>query len=223
MTVLTERFARAVDYARIAHADQKRKGTDIPYLTHLLSVASLVIEFGGSEDQAIAGLLHDTIEDCGEEHEAIIRTQFGDAVADIVRACTDGTAEGKGTHTTPEAKKADWLRRKQTYLEHLAEAPDDVLLVSGCDKLHNARAIVGDLENPDVGMSVFERFKGGVDGTLGYYEFLREVFSERDCPAAFVLDATVGRMHDLAGFSGRMPFAWIDSTTPPVAKTRRNT
>ena len=75
-TVLTDRFTRAVDYARIAHAAQVRKGTTIPYLTHLLGVAALVIEHGGSEDQAIAGLLHDLIEDCGEAHEPIIRAQF---------------------------------------------------------------------------------------------------------------------------------------------------
>lgn len=93
MTVLTDRFTRAVDHARIAHAAQLRKGSVIPYLYHLLGVASLVIEFGGDEDQAIAGLLHDTLEDCGEAHEPIIRAQFGDRVADIVVACTDGTAE----------------------------------------------------------------------------------------------------------------------------------
>lgn len=207
MTVLTDRFTRAVDYARIAHAGQVRKGTTTPYLTHLLGVATLVIEFGGSEDQSIAGLLHDTIEDCGAEHEARIRAKFGDAVADIVVACTDGTAEGKGEHITPEAKKADWLRRKQDYLEHLAEAPDDVLLVSGCDKLHNARAIVGDLQDPDVGMNVFARFKGGVDGTLGYYESLYRTLQQREVGMAPTLGAEVGRVHALAGASGRHPLA----------------
>ena len=207
MTVLTERFARAVDYARIAHAGQTRKGTDIPYLTHLLSVASLVIELGGSEDQAIAGLLHDTIEDCGEEHEAIIREQFGDAVADIVVACTDGTAEGKATIVEAEAKKRDWLERKHAYLAHLAEASDDVLLVSGCDKLHNARAIVGDLEDPEVGMNVFARFKGGVDGTLGYYESLHRTLRQRAAAIAPTLDAEVARMHGLAGATERHPLA----------------
>ena len=207
MTVLTDRFARAVDYARIAHAGQTRKGTAIPYLTHLLSVASLVIEFGGSEDQAIAGLLHDTIEDCGEAHEAIIRAQFGDAVADIVVACTDGTAEGKATLVGAEAKKRDWMERKRAYLAHLAEAPDDVLLVSGCDKLHNARAIVGDLEDPDVGMNVFARFKGSVDGTLGYYESLHRTLQQRAAAIAPTLDAEVARMHRLAGATGRHPLA----------------
>jgi hypothetical protein len=198
MTVLTERFARAVDYARIAHADQTRKGTDILYLTHLLSVASLVIEFGGNEDQAIAGLLHDTIEDCGEEHEAIIRNEFGDAVADIVVACTDGTAEGKSTLADAEAKKRDWTNRKLAYLAHLASAPDDVLLVSACDKLHNARAIVGDIENPLVGPAVFDRFKGGRDGTLWYYRSLVEAVADR-IPVKRALHDAVERMHRLSG------------------------
>ncbi|HET6435817.1 MAG TPA: HD domain-containing protein [Xanthomonadaceae bacterium] len=194
MTVLTDRFARAVDYARIAHAGQVRKGTDIPYITHLLGVATLVIEHGGSEDQAIAGLLHDTIEDCGKAHEAMIRAQFGDAVADIVVACTDGTAEGKGAFTRPEEKQADWLRRKRDYLAHLAEASDEVLLVSGCDKLHNARAIVADLEGA-AGSAVFERFIGGRDGTLWYYVQLRDVFARRGIASAKAFGASVERMH----------------------------
>ena len=197
--MLTDRFARAVDYARIAHAPQVRKGTDIPYITHLLGVAALVIEFGGNEDQAIAGLLHDTLEDCGAGHEPTIRVQFGDAVADIVLACTDGTAEGKATLTDAEAKRRDWMARKLTYMAHLAEAPDTVLLVSGCDKLHNARAIVQDLENPNVGAHVFDRFKGGLEGTLAYYESLSLIFLARQSTAAAVLDAVVARMHALAG------------------------
>lgn len=194
MTVLTDRFTRAVDYARIAHAAQVRKGTAIPYLTHLLSVATLVIEHGGSEDQAIAGLLHDCIEDCGEAHEAVIRAQFGDTVARIVRACTDGTAEEKGGHTTPEARRADWLRRKQDYLVHLAEADDEVLLVSGCDKLHNALAIVRDLEDPAVGMKVFHRFTGGREGTLWYYQSLAELLGRREVPTARAMSAATARM-----------------------------
>ncbi|MEO5559375.1 MAG: HD domain-containing protein [Dokdonella sp.] len=199
MTVLTDRFTRAVDYARIAHAAQVRKGSDIPYLYHLLGVASLVIEFGGSEDQAIAGLLHDVIEDCGAAHEHVIRAQFGDGVADIVVACTDGTLEGKATHIDAEAKRQDWISRKQAYLTHLAKAPDEVLLVSNCDKLHNARAIVQDLENPEVGAKVFERFTGRRDGTLGYYQALSEIFVRRGTPDAKVLDGVVDRMHALAG------------------------
>lgn len=211
MTVLTERFSRGVEYARIAHAAQVRKGSNIPYLYHLLGVASLVMEFGGSEDQAIAGLLHDTIEDCGAEHGQLIRTQFGDAVADIVVACTDGTAEGKLTLVDAEAKKRDWMQRKLAYLTHLADAPDPVLLVSACDKLHNARAIVQDIEDTRVGMTVFDRFKGGQAGTLGYYEALARTFGNRNVAVAPVLDAVVARMHALAGDSAREPL--VDRTS----------
>jgi len=207
MTAFTDRFSRAVDYARIAHAAQCRKGSNIPYLYHLLGVASLVIEFGGNEDQAIAGLLHDTIEDGGAAHAATIRAQFGDAVADIVKDCTDGTAEGKASHTDAEAKRRDWIERKLAYLAHLKTAPDQTLLVSACDKLHNARAIVQDLEDPEVGPRVFDRFTGGRAGTLGYYHSLAEIFSARNVPAARVLDATVEWMHELAGVETRTALA----------------
>lgn len=204
MAALTDRFARAVDYARVAHAAQFRKGSNIPYIYHLLGVSSLVIEFGGNEDQAIAGLLHDTLEDCGAAHGVIIRAQFGDAVADIVRDCTDGTAEGKARHTDSEAKRRDWITRKQAYLAHLKNASNQTLLVSACDKLHNARAIVQDLEDPAVGTAVFDRFTGGRDGTLGYYQALAEIFGERRADPAPVLDAVVGRMHALTGLVDRV-------------------
>lgn len=193
-TTLTARFTDAVDYARTAHAGQFRKGTDIPYLSHVLSVAALVLEHGGTEDQAIAGLPHDVVEDCGEEHAAVIRIRFGDDVANIVLACTDGTAESKGVHTDPESKRADWRARKQAYLAHLGAASDEVLLVSGCDKLHNARAIVRDLDDPAVGGSVFSRFTGGVDGTLWYYGALHDVLSARRAAPAAALGALVARM-----------------------------
>lgn len=199
MTVLSERFTRAVDHARIAHATQVRKGSGIPYLYHLLGVASLVLEYGGDEDQAIAGLLHDTVEDCGEEQVALIRERFGEHVLAIVLGCTDGTAEGKGAQVDITSKRRDWLRRKQRYLVHLAEAGDDVLLVSGCDKLHNARAVVGDLENPAVGTAVFDRFTGGRDGTLVYYRLLADLFNQRGLPMAAALESTVARMYRLAG------------------------
>ncbi|MFC5582495.1 HD domain-containing protein [Rhodanobacter terrae] len=207
MTALTDRFSRAVDYARIAHAAQFRKGSRIPYIYHLLGVASLVIEFGGSEDQAIAGLLHDTLDDCGAAHEAMIRVEFGDTVANIVKDCTDGTAEGKASHTDPDAKRRDWIERKLAYLAHLRAASEQTLLVSACDKLHNARAIAQDLENPDVDTRVFERFTGGREGTLGYYQALAEIFSARNVPAARVLDATVEWMHELAGAGSRVALA----------------
>jgi (p)ppGpp synthase/HD superfamily hydrolase len=195
MTVLTDRFTRAVDYARIAHATQVRKGSGIPYLYHPLAVASLVIEFGGNEDQAIAGLLHDVVEDCGQAHAAVIRERFGDDVATIVEGCTDGTAEGKASHSDPEAKWKDWMRRKLAYVAHLDEASDDTLLVSACDKLHNARAIVHDLQ---AGHDVFARFTGKRDGTLAYYHSLAKLFEDRNVPAASQLVTAVCQMLELA-------------------------
>ena len=194
MTVLTERFTRAVDYARVAHAEHFRKGSGIPYIYHLLGVSSLVIEFGGSEDQAIAGLLHDVIEDCGAEHGPRIRAEFGGTVGHIVEACTDGTAEAKAVHTDAQARRLDWMRRKQDYLQHLAQADDVVLLVSGCDKLHNARAIVQDLQDPAVGDAVFSRFTGGREGTLWYYGALAELFLARGAATATVMQRTVATL-----------------------------
>ncbi|KGM55003.1 guanosine polyphosphate pyrophosphohydrolase [Lysobacter daejeonensis GH1-9] len=207
MTVLTDRFTRAVDYARIAHAAQVRKGSNIPYLYHLLGVASLVIEFGGNEDQAIAGLLHDVVEDCGEAHRALVRAKFGEGVASIVEACTDGSAESKAGHTDPEAKRRHWAERKQAYLAHLQDVDAAALLVSACDKLHNARAIMQDLQAPGVGQAVFERFTGGKVGTLGYYEALSRVFTTRQVKVAPVLDAVVAQMHQWADAAERRPLA----------------
>jgi (p)ppGpp synthase/HD superfamily hydrolase len=192
--MLSARFTQAVDYAREAHASQTRKGTSIPYIAHLLGVASLVLDYGGEEDQAIAALLHDTIEDQGTHHEDLIRRQFGSRVADIVLACTDGTQEGKAAAATPEARRVDWERRKRAYLAHLEHASADALLVSGCDKLHNARAIVSDLRNPGIGTSVFGRFTGGRDGTLWYYREISRIFTERNAPMASALADTVAVM-----------------------------
>ncbi|HEX5962059.1 MAG TPA: HD domain-containing protein [Rhodanobacteraceae bacterium] len=191
--MLSGRFTQAVDYAREAHASQTRKGT-IPYLAHLLGVASLVLDYGGDEDQAIAALPHDTVEDQGAHHETLIRRQFGDRIADLVLACTDGTLEGKAEATTPEARHAGWLQRKQRYLAHLAEIQNDALLVSGSDKLHNARAIVAGLRDPAIGPAVFERFTGRRDGTLWYYREIACLFATRHAPMAVALDDAVAAM-----------------------------
>ena len=203
--MLTSRFTDAIDYARVAHATQTRKGSGIPYIYHLLGVASLVIEFGGSENQAIAAVLHDVIEDCGESHRQAVRTRFGDEVALIVEACTDGSAESKASHQDAASKRADWTRRKLNYLDHLTKANPVVLLVSGSDKLHNARAIVQDLEDPRVGVQVFDRFTGGREGTLGYYQSLATIFANHDVPIAGQLNVAVERMHQLAGTDERRP------------------
>lgn len=213
MTVLSSRFTRAVDHARIAHAAQVRKGSGTPYLYHLLSVAGLVLDYGGDEDQAIAGLLHDVLEDCGSGHEALIRAEFGERVAAIVRDCTDGSAETKAEARTPEARRQDWLERKLAYLDHLAAEPLESLLVGACDKLHNARAILADLHG-DAGLAVFDRFTAGRLGTLQYYQALAEVVLRRagEGGARFhelarELDRTVGEMHALAGAQQRMALA----------------
>jgi (p)ppGpp synthase/HD superfamily hydrolase len=187
--MLTERIARALELAVQAHDGQKRKGTEIPYLAHPMGVASIALDHGADEDQAIAALLHDAVEDGGQHFAEIIREQFGDRVADIVEGCTDGVPDASGV-------KEAWLPRKQRYITHLRQSPEDVLLVSGSDKLHNARAIVEDLLN--VGRSVFDRFTATPDQTIWYYETLSEIFTERATPIAKPLSETVRRMKQLA-------------------------
>jgi (p)ppGpp synthase/HD superfamily hydrolase len=182
------RLHEALDYAAEAHNGQLRKGTPNPYLGHLIGVCSLVLDYGGDEDQAIAGLLHDVIEDCGLEHADRLRNLFGDRVADIVLGCTDGAPDEAG-------EKAPWRERKEAYLTHLTDADPDTLLVSACDKLHNARAIVADVRA--IGPDVFSRFKAGREGTLWYYGRLADVFAERlgdRHPLVLELGATVGAM-----------------------------
>jgi (p)ppGpp synthase/HD superfamily hydrolase len=186
--MLTERIGRALALAVEAHDGQKRKGTDIPYLAHPMGVASIALDHGADEDQAIAALLHDAVEDGGQHFAEIIREQFGDRVADIVEGCTDGVPDASGV-------KEAWLPRKQRYITHLRQSPEDVLLVSGSDKLHNARAIVEDLLN--IGRSVFDRFTATPDQTIWYYETLSAIFTERGTPIAKPLTDTVNRMKQL--------------------------
>ena len=160
-TVLTERYADAVAYASALHADQARKSTTIPYISHLLGVSSLILEAGGDEDMAIAGLLHDGPEDQGGQQTLDeIRNRFGDRVARIVEGCTDSLAED------PEHKEP-WRKRKEDYLAHLTEADDDTLTVSLADKLHNARSIVSDLMI--TGPSTWDRFNASPNDILWYY------------------------------------------------------
>ncbi len=187
--MLTERIGRALALAVEAHDGQKRKGTDIPYLAHPMGVASIALDHGADEDQAIAALLHDAVEDGGQHFAEIIREQFGDRVADIVEGCPDGVPDASGI-------KEAWLPRKQRYIAHLRQSPEDVLLVSGSDKLHNARAIVEDLLN--IGRSVFDRFTATPEQTIWYYETLSEIFTERGTPIAKPLADTVNRMKQLS-------------------------
>ena len=186
-TITWNHLAEAAAFALRIHAAQTRKGTATPYISHLLGVASLVLEHGGGEELAIAGLLHDAIEDQGVEQEAVIAARFGARVAGIVRACTDADV----------LPKPPWRARKEAYLAHLEHADADVLLVSAADKLHNARAICTDLRTH--GRAVFDRFNAGQEGTVWYYGALAAVFSRRlPGPLATELAGAVAEMRHLA-------------------------
>lgn len=202
MSVPSRRLATALAMAVEAHQGQFRKGTNIPYISHPMAVASLVIEYGGSEDQAIAGLLHDAIEDGGEAYATRIHEAFGPAVLALVEACSDGTAESKAAAATPEAKQADWKRRKEGYLARLEAEDPAALLVTACDKLHNVRSIVADLES--IGPVVFDRFTAGRDGTLWYYSEIETILRGHGSPVAAQVSAAVGEMqrHVLAADGG---------------------
>jgi (p)ppGpp synthase/HD superfamily hydrolase len=170
--VLTDRFRSAFSKALSLHKDQLRKATGTPYIAHLMSVTALVLENGGSEDQAIAALLHDAVEDAGGiETLNAIREEFGPYVAELVDGCTD-------SYTQP---KPAWKPRKVTYLEKLQESSDDVKLISLADKVHNARSILRDLRA--TGESTWEKFNGKKSGTLWYYQSLAEIFHDSPYPA----------------------------------------
>jgi len=167
MVILGGRFSTALGWAASLHRSQKRKGTQIPYLGHLLAVASLAIEHGADEDTAIAALLHDAVEDQGGQPTADrIRELFGDRVCAIVLECTD-------SFTDP---KPPWAPRKEAYVARLASASPEARLVSACDKLHNARAILSDYR--EIGDSLWDRFSGGRDGTLWYYRAVLDALRE---------------------------------------------
>jgi (p)ppGpp synthase/HD superfamily hydrolase len=161
---LTARFTEALTLACMLHRSQARKGTQIPYVSHLLGVASLALEHGATEDEAIAALLHDAVEDQGGARMGdLIEDKFGKPVADIVRACSDTDVE----------PKPQWRERKEAYIAHIRTAPASVRLVSASDKLHNARAILGDYR--ELGEALWARFSGGRDA-LWYYRSLVEAF-----------------------------------------------
>jgi (p)ppGpp synthase/HD superfamily hydrolase len=165
---LSTRYDGALVYTHQLHRDQERKGSGIPYVSHLIAVSSLVLEAGGDEDEAIAGLLHDSLEDQGDRTSyEEIASRFGDRVAMIVRACSD-------TEVVP---KPPWRSRKEAYIAHLESVDDGVLRVSRADKLHNARSILADLLT--VGPAVWERFNQPRDQVLWYYRGLADTFARR--------------------------------------------
>lgn len=167
-TKLTKRFDHAVKFARKAHGNQLRKGTAIPYISHLLGVTSIILEMEGTEDEAIAAMLHDVVEDCGGTPMAEkVRDKFGDDVARIVIANSD----------TDETPKPPWRERKQAYLDSLPHKQADELRVSLADKLHNIRAVV--IDHRQIGEQVWGRFNAGREGQLWYYGELAKNFSAR--------------------------------------------
>jgi (p)ppGpp synthase/HD superfamily hydrolase len=175
--ILTDRFTAAVDYARRLHTEF-RKGTRIPYMAHLLGVASLVLaEAGGkvpvTEDMVIAALLHDTVEDHGGQRTLNeVEKKFGSDVARMVEGLSDTLAEDHD-------KKEGWEHRKEAYLARLRSEPLDVLVISIADKLYNSKAILDDLRDPQIGSKVWERFKRGPEKQLWYFHSLLEIFEKR--------------------------------------------
>lgn len=163
------RLQRAFRYAAKMHDGQARKRTAVPYLSHVMAVASLVLEAGGDEDLAIAALLHDVVEDCGGMPRLReIRKQFGPRVAHIVEGCTDTFVE----------PKPEWIERKRGYLNEVKQADAETRLVSASDKLHNVRTILADYRKD--GEAIWERFNGGKQGTLWYYRALSDEYQRRD-------------------------------------------
>ena len=163
--MFSERFFEALRYAAAAHDGQLRKGTTVPFFSHLMGVASIVMDAGGDEDEAIAALLHDAAEDTGgRDRLDDIRTRFGDRAARIVEACTDSW----------ETPKRPWMERKRAYLEHARHLKPDELRVSAADKVHNAYAILRDLRLH--GDAVWNRFNATPEDVLWYYESLVKVY-----------------------------------------------
>lgn len=186
----SDRFSRAFGLALKLHGRQTRKGTETSYMGHLLGVTSIVIDEGGSEPEVLAALLHDGPEDAGgEETLARIRDEFGVEVAEIVDHLSD----------TFDDPKPPWKKRKEAYLTRLramptAELTGKVLRVSLADKLHNARSIL--LDRHDLGEAIWERFNGGRDGSLWYYDTLAGIYEEKLGQTALVTEFrdTVDRM-----------------------------
>jgi (p)ppGpp synthase/HD superfamily hydrolase len=193
MTVVTARFAHAVSYAASVHAAQRRKGTSVPYVAHLLGVSSLVLEAGGDEDLAIAALLHDAAEDHGGESRLVdIESNFGTRVCDVVRECSDSLlSEGD--------LKPDWETRKHAHLARLRVASDDTMVVWTADKVHNARALVTDVLV--YGVEELAKFHAPADRIIWYYRENLAMGERRAVAPALIvpLRLAVGQLVDLIG------------------------
>ena len=177
----SDRIAEAFALAHELHQHQVRKGSGVPYIAHPMAVAALVAEFGGSEEQVAAALLHDTVEDCGGLPVLErIREQFGDRVADYVWQCSD----------SHEAPKPPWQDRKEEHVRVVTEGSPELKLIIAADKLHNGRAILRDLQVH--GDAIWARFKGGKDATLWYYHAMAKgLRKDWDHPILDELDHTL--------------------------------
>ena len=191
------RFVDALGVAAVMFATTRRNRTKIPYVAHLLGVCAIVLEHGGSEDEAIAALLHDTLEDITPTKRArkTVRA-FGDDVYGIVEGCTDGIPDRKG-------KKAPWRERKEAYIAAIEHEPRSVLLVSAADKLHNARAIVADLRT--IGDTIWNRFNAPKEDVLWYYGALVDAFRANPAHQVALVDEierVVAEMRRLSSVAG---------------------
>ncbi|MDZ4820059.1 MAG: HD domain-containing protein [Planctomycetota bacterium] len=185
---LSDRFQHALLYAAELHANQLRRGGEIPYLAHLLNVAGIALDYGANENQAIAALLHDAVEDQGGSATAAeIRRRFGDEVAELVLGCTD-------CDTVP---KPAWKPRKEAFVAKLQRATPGVALVVAADKLHNVRSLLQDFYA--IGNDLWSRFNGGREGTLWYYRAVADAV-QQGAPAALAaeLDRAVQQLEKLA-------------------------
>lgn len=212
---LTARFTRAIDYARQVHVNY-RKGTRVPYMAHLLGVASLVmgesghVHFPVTEDMVIAALLHDAVEDEGGlPRLRDIEANFGKEVAKIVEGCTDSFEEDSG-------KKQEWEIRKTLYIERLRKEPEGTLLVSAADKLYNARAILEDYR--EIGAAIWSRFKRGRKEQLWYFAELIKIYEQR-CPNWRLVDELKRAIGELAQLSaGVRKVQEVDKKVRPPAR-----
>ena len=209
MDKLNEYFEHALGFAHRLHQKQVRKGSGVPYISHLLAVAGLVLEHGGTEKEAIAALLHDAAEDQGGEKTlAMILELYGSEVAAIVRECSDSLEQDP-------SKKLPWKERKLEYLKHLSTKSQSAKLVTAADKLHNARTIFADLRLH--GPEVWERFQGKREGMLWYLdavakELSRDSEGSRQDPLLWELDEVVERLEQGRAY----PFFSDEYKAPPA-------
>lgn len=206
---LSPLYDEALSYAADLHRNHFRKqgpestGPAVPYLSHLLQVSGIVLEYGGDEEQAIAALLHDAIEDaerCGRDEAEVrgeIESRFGERVYRMVEGCTDTEPGASKESIAPDDKLEEWRQRKTGYLGRLPAKPRDTLMVSMADKLHNSRAIVGDYTQ--VGEALWDRFTPGGEDTVWYYESLVSAYEQawagdREPALLEALRGTVGQM-----------------------------